>query len=506
MHKINGRIKTIHILILIIFLGIFLRFYNLGAESFWLDEGSTALAIKKYDALQILNNIQNKGLILPEYFSGLYNHELPLYYIFLSEWAEIFGISEFSLRAFSAILGVLALFLVYYLSLYLFDEKVALISTFLASINLTLIWYSQEARQYSYLLFLSLLSAFFLLKSLKEGKTRHIVGLVIVNVIIAYSHFPWLIFIAFEGLYVLFMIYNDYVRKSSRNFMHGKGRKLHKKVIIAFLIIGILYLPIIDRAISTKSDTISLYGAPDLGEITKLGVQLSTWLYPTETMRQKIYNFSFDFTLYEWVLLFSVLLSALLMGLLFLIGIVKSLHKRESSVFLMLMFFFPLVSALSLSLMHPNITIFSIKQIIYIIPSFLILVSVGILRSRISKFSIAAIIVLSILPLHAYYTNIDKGQFREAAEFLPGNELIFLNIETAEVPFQFYSGEKDNIIGVKDVTEFKSYLNNVNSFWMLFTFTKYSDPEENIRKFLNENYISTDRKEFFDIELIHYIE
>ena len=145
-----------------------------------------------------------------------------------------------------------------------------------------------------------------------------------------------------------------------------------------------------------------------------------------------------------------------------------------------------------------------LKQLIYIIPAFLIFVSIGISKTRISKLLIASIIILSILPLSAYYTNIDKQQIREAAEFLPENEPIFLNIVSAQVAFQYYDGERNNVIGIRDINDLKSQLKDKTSFWILLTFTKYSDPEGKIKEFLDENYELTETKNLFDIELLHY--
>ena len=488
--------KIFILIVLIILLGTFLRFYNLGSKSFWQDEGATALAIKKYGTLGIIKNTYEKGQILPEYYYP-YNDDLPFYYIFLSGWVKIFGMNEFSFRSFSAISGSLALIAIFYLGKYLFDEKVALLSTFLASINPILIWYSQEARQYTYLLFLSLISLILLLKSLKEDKTKYIFGFLVVSTIIAYSNFPWLMFIIFEGLFALFIICKNYFKKP----------RLSKKIVIAFVLIGIIYLPIIGRAVFTHTNTIKFYGRPSLSQIARLSVQLSNWLYPSESMRQKIYSFSLHFTLYEWALLLSVLLSALLFNVLFLVGIAKSFYKKNSAILLMLMFFFPVLFALLVSLIHPIVTIFHIKLMLYIIPAYLIFVSIGITRTKFSGHLTAIIliiIILSILPLYAFFTNTDKQQFREAAEFLPKNELIFVNIQAAQVTFKYYYGEKDNVIGINDVNELESHLNNVNSFWMLLTFTKYSDPENKIREYSNENYRLMEKKEFFDIELLHY--
>ena len=486
--------KTIYLLILIILIGAFFRFYNLDRESFWLDEGTTSLTVIKYDALGILKNVKESGQTIPEYYPQ-YDEDLPLYYMVLRGWIDLFGTSEFAFRSFSALFGISSLVAVFYLARYLFNDKIALLAIFLSAINLTLIWYSQEARQYSDLLFLSLVSIIFLLKAIKEEKIKYIIGLLVVNAFIIYSHFPWIIFIAFEALYASYIIYFDYTKKNV----------IHKKIIVALIIIGVLYLPIIGRAIYSETNTVRLYGKPDIGKIAQFGVQLSTWLYPSVEMRQKIYDAKFSFSLYEWALLASVLLTAAITALFFLIGIKKSFERKESLISLLFMFFAPVLLSLTLSWLHPYITIFQLKQMIYIIPAFLILVSVGAIRMRFMMPFIIVIIVLSILPIHAYYANIDKQQFREAVAFLPKDEPILININSAQVAFKYYYGEKENAIGIKDVEELKSKIKNMDSFWVLLTFTKYSDPKDSIKKYLDDNYeLIEEKNDFFDIKLLHY--
>ena len=145
-----------------------------------------------------------------------------------------------------------------------------------------------------------------------------------------------------------------------------------------------------------------------------------------------------------------------------------------------------------------------IKQMIYIIPAFLIFVSIGISKTKYIIPLIVIITILNVLPVFAYYHNIDKQQFREAAQFLPKDEFIFTNIETAKVAFQYYYGENSDVIGVKDLNDLKSHLGNIDSFWILSTYTKYSDPGGKIMEFLDEEYNMIEKKDFFDIEILHY--
>ena len=488
--------KTFSLLVLIILLGAFLRFHSIGKESFWLDEGYTALAIKKFDVNSLIRNSVERGQIIPDDRYS-YNSEVPAYFILLESWSKVFGISEFSLRSFSAMFGVLSLIAVFYLANYLFDKKIALISTLLASINLTLIYYSQEARNYSYLLFLSLISIILLLKSLKDGKIKHIVGLVVVNALIIYSHLPWMIFMVFEGIYVLYVIYNEYSNKKKINAKNVN-------ILIAFFIMALLYMPMAGRILFSKDNMTAYAPKVDLRGIAELGIRLSVWLYPSEAMRQKIYDHSFSFSLFEWLLLGSTLLLALILCLLFLFGITKVFYKKVSAKFLILMFLFPLLFSVVFTLINPRLGIFNIKQVIYIIPAFVIISSVGISKIKKFKALIAIIIILSLLPLYSYYHNVDKQQFREAVSFFPDNETVFITKESATKPVRYYYGEKKNVIGIFGLDDLKDYLKDEDKFWVLFTFTKYSDPEGKISDYLGKNYKIIEKKQLFDIELVHY--
>lgn len=84
------------------------------------------------------------------------NHP-PFFSVFIFLWARLFGESEISLRLPSLIFGVSSIFLVYAIALRYADRKTALLSSLLLCLSSVHIWYSQEARLYSALLFFSLL-------------------------------------------------------------------------------------------------------------------------------------------------------------------------------------------------------------------------------------------------------------------------------------------------------------------------------------------------------------
>ena len=112
--------------------------------------------------------------------------------------------------------------------------------------------------------------------------------------------------------------------------------------------------------------------------------------------------------------------------------------------------------------------------------------------------------MFNILPLYAYYAHVDKQQFREVVSFFPNDEVVFVTKESATRPVKYYYGEKENVIGIFGLDDLKYHLRNEDKFWVLFTFTKYSDPEGKINSYLGENYEIIEKKQLFDIELVHY--
>jgi 4-amino-4-deoxy-L-arabinose transferase-like glycosyltransferase len=118
----------------LLLLAAFLRFYQLDAQSFWNDEGNSARIAERSVDLIIEGAA---GDIHP-----------PGYYLLLAAWRSVVGYSEFALRSLSAFAGVILVLLVYKLGLRHFDSRAALFAAFFAAVSPPLIYYSQEARMY----------------------------------------------------------------------------------------------------------------------------------------------------------------------------------------------------------------------------------------------------------------------------------------------------------------------------------------------------------------------
>ncbi len=113
----------------------------------------------------------------------------PLYFALLRGWVGLTGQSEFALRYFSLLFGVLAVALAFALSKRLADSATASFCSTLIALSPYLVWYSQEVKMYTLVLALAAL-AIYALRRAMDGE-RRIVGwvtLVMATSVAMYCH------------------------------------------------------------------------------------------------------------------------------------------------------------------------------------------------------------------------------------------------------------------------------------------------------------------------------
>ena len=489
--------KIILFLILIIFLGGFLRFYSIGKQSFWLDESATALAIKKYSLSDTFYNTIKLGQILPDYYNS--NLDLPPYYFILKIWSNIFGINEASLRSFSAIFGVFSIIAVYFLSKELFDKRTGLVASLIFSLNVVMIEYSQEARLYNMLIFIVLLSAYFLIKSLKTSENKYIGAFIIFNIIGIYTHYPFLFFVIFELFFVFFALMKEYTKK----------RRLKvKKAHVAALSLVVFYIPLVYRILKPKLVASHHLGSFSISNILKLFLQLNTWIYPSESLRDKINSLQFNlFSFSEWFLVVSVVLLAILLFVFVFRNFIKIKNIDDNRLFLMFWLVIPSIVAFS-ALYKSIMTFGSLKHFIFVVPPYLILAANGLSKLKGKKFMAFVFItaILSIAPIYSYYSNPSKPQYREAVRFLESNadnELIIVNLPSVVVPFNYYSDKLVNVNGANNLEEAERLSSDKNFLWLVLS-TKYADSDGKIKPYFDKNYKIHESKFFYGVSLYHY--
>ena len=494
MNKRNALI----LLAVILLIGIFLRFYKIGSESFWLDESATALSLKKYSATEIFHNTVYQGQILPGYYSS--NLDLPTYYLMIKVWSNIFGISEAALRSFSAIFGIISILFLYLLSKELFGEPTAIVSSLIFSLSAVMVEYSQEARLYSLLISVALATAYFLIKYLKENKNKYFVLFILLNLLGIYIHYPFLFFVMFEIFYILFLDLKDY-----------KNKKISfKKIHISLLVLIAAYLPLLPRILNPILVSAHRAGSFSIRSIIKIFAQFSSWIYPSADLTSKLENFQLRMINFpERILIFSFVFIVVVLSFFFVKSIFKIRNRYKSQIlFLLLWILIPIIAAFSV-LYSSIISFGSLRIIIFVIPPFLILASYEISNIK-SKIQIIIMILLcaaSLIVSLSYYTNLNNPQYREAAIYLQnnfkGNEIVIANIQSVKVPFDYYSG-RFFTYGVSNIDEAREATNGKNNVWVALSLTKYSDSSGTIKKYFDNNFNLIESKKFYNVELYHY--
>ena len=150
----QSTIRNLVVLVVVLALAVFLRFYLLDGQSFWNDEGNSARIAER--SLQLITE-GAAGDIHP-----------PLYYYALHFWRGVLGTSEFALRSLSAMLGVLLVGLTFLIGRKAFSVGVGLLAAFVAAINPFQIYYSQEARMYLLLAVIGAAATWLLLRVLED--------------------------------------------------------------------------------------------------------------------------------------------------------------------------------------------------------------------------------------------------------------------------------------------------------------------------------------------------
>ena len=145
-------------------MGIFLRFYKLtGFVTFLGDQGRDAIIIKRILTLEHFPAIGAPTSIGQVYLG-------PFYYYFIAPWLLFFNYQPIGLAFGVAIFSSLYLLINYFVVKELFDKKVALISTIFLSFSSVLIDFSRFSWNPNLLPLFTLLTVYFVIKSLQTNK------------------------------------------------------------------------------------------------------------------------------------------------------------------------------------------------------------------------------------------------------------------------------------------------------------------------------------------------
>ena len=387
------------LLALITGLAAVLRFHSLAAKSFWFDEG-VSVAIARLDWYNFARILWRREA------------NMSLYYFLLHGWL-LFGGSEFFVRSLSVLFAVASVPAIYLLGRRLFDSRVGLIAATLLAMNAYHIQYSQDARSYSLMVLLCLLSSLYFLRCLVEPSRRNRTAYILSSALAVYAQFFSLLLVAAQWVSLKMVD----PRQTLRQARTDKDWRW----------IALLVSPVVAFIVTTGAGPLRWVQRPGLKDL---------WI------------FALHFVGNGGPLLMLASMAACFAAL---APVWHTRRKRQVPWevwryrFLLCWLLFPLLLTLGLSLVKP---LFVPRYFIFCLPALLLLVASGISRLRSAPLQATAllfVLILSVRGSAGYYErdlDIQRDNWRAATQYLlnhtlAGDALLF-HAPMGRMPYEFY--------------------------------------------------------------------
>lgn len=337
---------------------------------------------------------------------------LPTYQLFLHFWSKIFSFSDVALRRFSVFCGVLTVIMAFFVGKELKSDKTGLLCSGLFAISSFLIFYSQEVRMYSFLMLLSILALYFLIriKNNHENKWNY-VGLIVFSFLIILTYTIGFIFVFAQILtFILYLAIKEHSeKKKALQF-------ISVATVILFILASSMFMYIVFN-LPKYSEQINGYYC----DWTFLFVVVQNWFTP---VLNGLYNnpmyyfdtFLTNVNLFNIVFIFIPILIAVF-------AIANAVKKDKFSIVILGSALVFLVSEF-LALKFTNFKILS-RYTAIIYPNLLILVGYGLSRIDFSK-KLKVIFISAFIFLNLSYLifaqnsafKLDRYGFRELSELI----------------------------------------------------------------------------------------
>lgn len=369
------------LLLFIIVIGATLRSVHIETRSLWFDEAFTWRLIQFPVVEMVTRDIAD---VHP-----------PLYYLLLKGWAGIFGSSVVALRSFSIMAAAGTMAAVYGLANYAFSSRpVGLLAALLVAITGFQIQVAEEARMYTLGTLLAVLSAWLLLRVLREEKPvwLHVGAYGVVLAAFAYIHYYAFFSIAAQVLFI-----GLYLGVAT----HGRvGEILHWRLTwrlaASGVVAALLYAPWVPYFLEQRSRVQQSFWIP----------LIDKWSIPDTAYRMFIPTFNLP----RWHGGFFVLLSLLPLLLLLAVWVglgVRTLWQRGTvrpAVWLVLLcgvvpvVLAAIISRVSQSVYQDRYFVFAHVFLLIAISYVLVLV-----RPRALRYGVMAVVVVGILVAQGSY-------------------------------------------------------------------------------------------------------
>ncbi len=494
----NGFKRHVPIIIIGFFvvISLMLNFYKINDESFWADE-QNSVRIAKMDITEI---VKGKDGAHP-----------PGYHLFLHTWIYFFGASDSSTRGFSAVFATASVVAIFFLGKELFNAKTGLVASILLAISQFFVYYAQEARPYTLLVFITITSTYFLHKTIKQKSfTRDTFFYIITAIAGFYSHY---FFIMVAGIQLFYLFVRLFFRKQESIFNRTVFFiRIAIPIVAAYLVWGVYkFIPRIVLGDPGRT-LISWVQKPSLNSFNELFKEYSGIEFLPDSL---------------------FLLATIIILILFIMPVFSRLLGKNkfkiseswSEGYVFFSCYAPLIAAFLVSQKTP---IWVSRYLIITLP-FLILIIARALTNI--KFEVLTIIILIILAvanlssINKMYAQPEKEDWRSATKFLledykKGDLVVYYNLPSFLVkhysPSNFnwslgYIPAVNSLNKEEIAKQLENQVKSKNRFFMVYTFYSTTrtaidraDVVEDLIKEVDNEYNRVKRKTWSHILVDEY--
>lgn len=468
------------VVIFFLFIALVLRFINLN-QSLWLDEAINIFYAKTNDFWWFVTQYPIGDFHPPGYFAIIWI------------WGRIFGFSEFAIRMPSVLFGILTIYLTFLIGKKLFNKRVGLFAALFLAISPLHIYYSQEARMYSFAAFAVVFSIYSLIMLINQQR-NHLVLFILAIVLIMYSDY-----VAYFIIPVLFFWIFFYQRKVIRQFLSA----FLGGVIISLP--GLLFLPFqLINGLETANKVSGwreVVGGIGLKDILLLPVKILIGRIGTENK-----------TLYIGVVGGVGVLACTIL--------IHSIRKMDEKVkFLLLWLLIPPSLGILISFFIP---VFSYFRFLFILPALYLLLAIGVENSRSGY--LKKVVILFIFcevvfsSIYLFNPRFHREDWKGGVMFINNNvtpqTLVLHKNNEVPAPFRYYQKEGLNVeasfkkIPVSKEEDFKDIdFSSIKNVYLFDYLVDITDPKRlSEKKLENMGYKKTQTIDYRGIGFIYLYE
>ncbi len=475
--------KVRYMLPALVLIAFALRAHHLDFQSLWRDEvDAIAFATRPLPRLlATLTKPKENG---------------PLYFLLLRPWIALTGDSEFSVRFSSLAFGVLAVPLAYALGRRWLSPLSSALGALLMTFSPYLVWYSQEAKMYALITFLTMLSLYLYAKALDEGRWLYWAAYITATSFCLYTHLLAALIVPLEV--ILFAAWWPRYRARLKPWLAAIGC-----VTLPYIPLAIWEIPLLLSSYET--------GHP---------------FYPLHEILRRLL-FAFSHGIAGAASLWLLILISLPFVFLFLAGVLLEIEtphrhsaQRRNRMTLLFYLFLPIIGVYLISLGMP---IFTTRYLIYVAPAFYLILGRGLAAVKSHSNAVFALCLALVLALDVQFNwtqshNQFKSDFRSAAQYFalhrgPNDLVIFLMPYVRHTFEYYYRGHyrwADGLYtndGINE-SELKAALDRMtegyNSIWLVASEAELWDRRGLVKAWLDRNGTLVDSREFARVGLYRY--